>query len=403
MFIDISEINLDDFYIDLRGDKYLVNPKKSKHVWAENELKYRSLLLSKNGQVLSSGFPKFRNYGEDEAEGESFRAALKKGLVRFYRKEDGTLIVADRINGNPHFRTRGSDVLGLFEEPVMDLINSKYPKLLQFMKGGLAEDYSLLFEYVGPENRIVLKYEEPELVFLGAVNKKCLEVDHQYRSLIGDLVERFTGIRSAECLRLPGDFNELMKEVRSWQDSEGVVAAWTCPFKFKPMLLKIKATQYVKLHAMKFRMEGKVAKLCFLLGILKPSDIMEKLEKFGVDYETVEFLKPEFEEYFNAHENFTYEFFTFEKKMAAAIRGRDRKSFVEFVQSWQEKNPIYKDRIWFSAAMKMYEGKTSEAYNMALTKLVLNESYTTVRNWIDNPNVEVEGMLSHPIFEENNG
>src|SRR5262245_13940787 len=120
--IDLAGIDREQFSVSERNGRFLITPLKSKHVWAESELHLRSLLVNADGDVLSSGFPKFVNYGENKEHDKTFRLSLGYGTVAFHEKLDGTLIILDFIDGKPHFRTRGSHDLGAFEEPVMRCI-----------------------------------------------------------------------------------------------------------------------------------------------------------------------------------------------------------------------------------------------------------------------------------------
>ena len=69
--IDLSTIDRETFNVESRvisgyGSVILVAPKKVKHVWRDDELHLRSLICDPDGTIISSGFPKFMNYGERE-------------------------------------------------------------------------------------------------------------------------------------------------------------------------------------------------------------------------------------------------------------------------------------------------------------------------------------------------
>ena len=72
MHINISEINLENFYVNHReidgiGPVVLVIPRKDFFDWDLDSLHLRSVLCRPDGEVISAGFPKFFNFGEKES------------------------------------------------------------------------------------------------------------------------------------------------------------------------------------------------------------------------------------------------------------------------------------------------------------------------------------------------
>lgn len=130
----------------------------------------RSLVINSKLEVVSRSFDRFFNYGEGECEVD-FSSAFAM------EKADGSLI---GLYFNPgtdkwEFRTRGTgfaesempmgrvfkeailDCIGLTDEELQDAMNSN---------GGVARNLTTIFEFTSPENRIVTRYEKPELVVL---------------------------------------------------------------------------------------------------------------------------------------------------------------------------------------------------------------------------------------------
>ena len=130
MRVDVAAIDRTQFKIVEEEGETLVIPLKDKFRWCEDELHLRSLVLDATGEVISTGFPKFFNYGEDPERDRDLAAAIAHGVVEFPEKLDGSLIVADRIRGTPRLRTRGRRVLGEFASEIEALIASDYPQLL---------------------------------------------------------------------------------------------------------------------------------------------------------------------------------------------------------------------------------------------------------------------------------
>lgn len=403
--IDLAAIDRESFDVkssDKYPGRFLIVPKKSKHVWTEEERKFRSLLVDSEGRVLSSGFPKFLNVGENCADDAAFQEALAEGRVTFTEKRDGSLIIVDLIGKGIHFRTRGNFDLGDFEAPVMGLVRERYPDLIRWFERApfWFDGCSLLFEYTAPENRIVVRYDEARLSFLGVVDKSDLSVHvgedvyHHLRTNVGIISPRYYEFDTR-------DWQVIAPAIRGWQDDEGVVASFRT---YKGLrMVKIKATQYVKLHAIKFKLEGKVNKLAFLLGIKSQDEVLPKLAAFGIDYEATQYIQDEMTAYLTklaevernwAHFNMAvhpsaalskWQFST-EPKVA-------RKDFVTKIQGWQKIATQFADAAWFSAAMLIYDMKFEEAHRKIMASLVFGESVNVLNNWLSNPQVAATEML----------
>ena len=424
--INLSVLDRDTFNVTERPNGVLIVPTKGKQVWAEEELHLRSLLTDKDGYVLSSGWPKFRNYGEDAQDDEEFRLALQRGAVQFSEKLDGSLIIVDHIGGGNvfSFRTRGNHCLGEFEAPVMALIEEKYPRFYEAAKWApirqFVDGVSLLFEYVAPTNRIVVRYEEAELYLLGWVDRDTLTPgwDAPTLALVADVM----GVPLAPVLDLPQDFDALMPFVRSWMDKEGTVARFVTR-DGRPKLLKIKASQYVKLHAIKFKLEGKVAKLAALLGIWEPEHAAQKLYDFGVDWEAQTYIKAELDAYFAKLDRMHAESMQLRKVVQDMLRPgylsvpdgpevcgwvphralepdtkEHRKEFVAQIRGYLKGCNL--PQSYFNAAMSLYDGDKEKAWVGLLASEVMGESYQTVLNWLKNPTLELDALVAIPSTDD---
>jgi len=64
LFINLSDIDESEFRISKRihpvaGEIYLITPGFDKHIWNENDVHLRSLIVNPTGKIISSGLPKF--------------------------------------------------------------------------------------------------------------------------------------------------------------------------------------------------------------------------------------------------------------------------------------------------------------------------------------------------------
>jgi RNA ligase len=302
MHLDISEIDQEQFYVSERfipsiGKVYLITPKQSKHSWNNKELHLRSLLLDANFRVCSSGFGKFFNYGEKPELDALTEQAIQTGNTIFTEKADGSLIIRSVINGQVHFRTRGSHVLAdEFAIPVMELVNRRYPRLLD---PNLDVRYSLLFEFTSPNNKIILGYQEPELTALGAMD---LSASPPEFVSCPEAIQDTYGTPAVAFHKLQGSLFEVIEQVRSWKDSEGIVVWCQLP-NGQLHLAKIKTTEYIRLHGLKYHFSAEKCRQFFWYkDISSEQQLQDALFSLGIDWEFAQFILPDLNEYI-AHSN----------------------------------------------------------------------------------------------------
>jgi len=306
MRISLADINRADFYVNPRnipgyGDVFLIIPKKGKHKWLPSEFHLRSLLCDLDGNIISSGFPKFLNVSENSALDKITYECITDGKVFFPEKMDGSLIVRDVLpNGQVNIRTRGSHSLGDFHNKVMGLIREKYPKILD---PSVFPSMSLLFEFTSPDNRIILEYDKPALTLLGAMK---LHEDFLPYFICGTpemnvLMAETLEVDPLVFHELSSNLEECISFVKSLQDSEGVVA-WCIPgdtighndTKYVHMA-KIKASAYLKIHYLRFHLtSSKMSRICYALGLETDEEFRELIFSIHGDYEVYELLLPEF-------------------------------------------------------------------------------------------------------------
>lgn len=334
--IDREKFNVDERYIEGYGTVVLVVSSKLKHVWEDHELHLRSLLCKPDGTIVSSGFPKFMNYGERPDLDVMTANLIENGVVYYPTKMDGSLIIRDVLTGEDgekfvHFRTRGSHDLGDFYGPVMTIVREKYLELLNPERSC---GVSMLFEYTSPTNRIIIKYSDAELTLLGGMK---LDIEGSLPLFIwGTISENHSvaqtfDVNRLEFHELPANTKELVKIVKAWPDSEGIVAwcvtgdtvpytlpggPYTTTVEFDVIhMAKIKAWDYIRLHSLKYAFSGKkLARLCYAGGIEDIDGLKEALFSFGVDWETVTLFRPDFEVYINTRKEREREIRDFIKK-----------------------------------------------------------------------------------------
>lgn len=113
-------------------------------------------------RILSRPMPKFFNIGENP-----FTLDLDFSKVDYLmEKADGSLISSYVIDDYAYFKSKGSVQSDQSYEANRLLNSEEYSDIRTIIKE--SPDTTFNFEYVAPENRIVLQYDKPELILLNA-------------------------------------------------------------------------------------------------------------------------------------------------------------------------------------------------------------------------------------------
>jgi T4 RnlA family RNA ligase len=264
-------------------DSFLITPEIDAK-WNNKNLHFRSLITDKVGNVLSSGFPKFFNYGEKP---ECYPKPEKYQDWKILNKLDGSLLIADLVNGVFSMRTRGTASY-ITQENYKDfeLLPAKYPKIPEFLKYN--QHYSLLFEILTPNNVIVVRPKEVEFYFLGAISKETLEMAN------GE--DLLTIWKQIGCPPVPEqyefssamDLSSLSETVKYWKGKEGVVLVYNNG----QNRIKLKSDWYCQLHRIKSQLSSTNNLVEYYVQNKMPSyeDFYQKIET-DFDFEIAEQLK----------------------------------------------------------------------------------------------------------------
>lgn len=252
-------------------DCYLITPDIDAK-WNKNNLFYRSLITDKEGNVLSSGFPKFFNYGEKP---ECYPSPEDYNDWRYEDKIDGSLLIADYVNDTFSMRTRGTVSYAAKEHAKdFELLTEKYPKVVDFLKEN--SHLSLLFEIVSPNNVIVVRPKEIEFYLIGAINKNGMVVVSP-----NDLTNIW---RKIGPIPAPKGYNfldaknlkEIEENVKYWKGQEGIVISYNNG----QNRIKLKSDWYKFIHRAKSKLSSKNNLLEYYLDLNMPSfeDFYRKIE-----------------------------------------------------------------------------------------------------------------------------
>jgi hypothetical protein len=222
MKIDLQTIDTDSFMIHphLVGGEtvYLVQPIGFNPKWNQANKHFRSSVWNSDGELISAGFPKFTNWGENP---DNFPTptSLKDAVVT--EKLDGSLLIVSKYKGQFIIRTRGTiDASKMENGHELEFFKQKYPKVFSFMNDGNTWDCSLLFEWTSPLNRIVCRYgDEPTFSLIGIIY-------HSDYSLAGqgtiNVIARELEVPRPKTYKF-NDVSELLEQVDQWVNQEGVV------------------------------------------------------------------------------------------------------------------------------------------------------------------------------------
>lgn len=299
MYIDVDTINKDDFQVQsriLNGEKvWLIGPTFTKHKWSSEDRHLRSLLLDASGHVISASLMKFHNYGECPDLDILTEESIRNGTSIFSEKMDGSLLIRSVINGQVHFRTRGSHNLGYpFDTNIMNLVQTRYPRLLD---PSLDTRYSVLFEYTGPENQIVVKYDESTLTVLGLMDLSADPPEFVSSPETVKSLEETYGTPAVKFYDLNGSLKDIVEKIRNWKSAEGIVV-WSYLPNGTILPCKIKAAEYIRIHTFKYQMtEERFTQFCWMKNIETFDQLKESLFLIGLDFEVCSFLEPMFNSY----------------------------------------------------------------------------------------------------------
>ncbi len=191
--------------------------------WNDVTISARGIILTHDGEIVATPFPKFFNWGERDQTwpAESFHV---------YEKLDGSLIIAFWHNGEWHTATKGS-----FHSEQAQWARQK----LKCIEKHLIPGITYLFEAIYKENRIVINYDFEDLVLLGAYESSGLEIPFLELSWFYEKL----GFRCAKIVKV-SSFNELMDRAKTLSVNE---EGWVIRFK-SGLRLKVKGEEYKRVH-----------------------------------------------------------------------------------------------------------------------------------------------------------
>jgi RNA ligase len=194
----------------------------------------RGLIFYPDGGIMSRPFHKFFNVGErDETQMHCIDMSQPHIL---YEKMDGSMIRPMMVNGVFRLGTKmGVTDTSIAAEAVQTM------DLIKWMDVVMRQNLTPLFEFVSPDNRIVLKYDKPELVLLAIrynITGKYVDIEGMRGNEFFPVVPSYGA--------LDGDFDEYITRQRGKEGREGDIIRFA-----DGHMLKIKNDWYVRIHKVK--------------------------------------------------------------------------------------------------------------------------------------------------------
>jgi len=275
-------------------DCYLITPEMDAK-WNKNNLFYRSLIVDREGNVLSSGWPKFFNYGEKP---ECYPKLEDYNDWRFVDKVDGSLVICDYVNEQFSMRTRGTvSYKTLPNAKDFELLPEKHPKVVEFLKEN--PHLTLLFEIVTPNNVIVVRPKEIEFYLLGAINKNGMVVVSNQD--LTDIWRKIGPISMPQTYQFDNfsDLSKIYQHIKNWRGKEGIVISYNN----NQNRIKLKSDWYCFIHRVKSQLNSTDNLIDFYIEKEMPSlEDFYKIIETEFDYEIAIQLKDEMEKICDAGE-----------------------------------------------------------------------------------------------------
>lgn len=247
MKIDLGQIDPDNFMAHphiIAGDTcFLVQPVHIGCRWNKDNLIFRSSVWNLRGEPVSLSFKKFFNWGEQPDLTYTPFSMTANGGVEALEKIDGSTLILSMYKGQLIKRTRGTvDATKQDNGYELAFLEDKYPGA--FNHPMLMLGYSLIFEWVSPENRIVLNYgSEPDIYLTGAIFHKDYSLAPQP---LLDSIAIEMGVKRPKRFKFD-KVKEMLEAVEALKGQEGI-----CVYCNKGQdIRKVKSAWYLACHRMK--------------------------------------------------------------------------------------------------------------------------------------------------------
>lgn len=233
------------------------------------EKECRGIAFDTHGDLIRRPFHKFFNIGEKaETQPDIISNQMKQSHL-ILEKLDGSMIAPFLVSGKIRLGTKmGITDIALQVESWID------DRYLKFIKECIDNNLTPIFEWVSPDNKIVLNYTEPNLILTG-IRDNYFGQYTDYNSMVD--IANSQGISVVKAYEPAStNFNAFMKEVKALENKEGYVVRFQ-----DGQMVKAKGDWYLLRHKSKdlISKEHKVVQLILnesiddLIPMITPEDV----------------------------------------------------------------------------------------------------------------------------------
>ena len=283
MRVNLNEIDKELFYVKSgrlgEEECYLVTPRYAGCKWDKNNIIFRSSIWNCEGELVSASYPKFFNLGEHPHLTENIPDRFEhNNLVNVVEKIDGSTLIVTSYKGHLSLRSRGTFCAYILPNgSELDIFKYKYKEFFNFIESNYTLDKSYIFEWVSPDNLIVIKYLKPELYLTNVINH--LDYSLATQDEVDEIAARFKFKRPNRYSF--NNLQELISSIQSDNDIEGVCIYYNND----QTIRKCKSLLYLKLHYFKSNLSLKALIELYLTNGRPLKDDFKKFIETTFDWE----------------------------------------------------------------------------------------------------------------------
>ena len=309
-------------------DVVLVFPAHMGVEWNKDNMIYRSSIWTLQGEPVSLSLPKFFNYGEQPnlvPDPTTLQGSIAIGKI------DGSLLCTSKYKDEFIARTRGTfDARILDNGFEIDELLKKYPKVAN-NKYINSEEYSVIYEWVSPNNKIILDYgAEPDLFLTAVIRHKDYKLLSQAEV---DKISLEIDVQRPEQFEF-SDIGTMLSSIKALQGQEGICLYYGDDGQ---CIKKVKSDEYLSLHRFKSNLSPKnMLEMYFQYGKPDYDTFMKYIER-DFDYENAVASSEMIEMVIQVHEDFNVEMKHI-KRLVAPLKKLPRAEAARAIMSKMDKS-----------------------------------------------------------------
>lgn len=224
------------------GDECLwIAPALQGVAWNHRNLILRSSIWRKHDlKLISAGFKKFFNWEEKP---DIYPPPSKlNAKIRCVEKIDGSCLIVSKYKGETIARTRNALASYHLNGEEIDILEKKYPKAFDHPLLN-SEEYSFVFEWVTPSNKIILSYPEIDIILTNAIKHENYNYLTQLE--LAELAKEL-GVPRPKIF-VYDSVEKMLEEVEALRGEEGLCVYYGD----EQHIRKIKSSWYLNVHKFK--------------------------------------------------------------------------------------------------------------------------------------------------------